>query len=156
MLRSFNPTLPIHLIFHIVSNLASWLAELVLIFMIFSLFLSLHDFISIFLSLVLSCLYCVLQRCFFIIRLPSEFLPVSGPTEQWCASALGAALLCSSRAGSDLGLYPPHTSEGGIQIIFLINRKMPLELAGFEPGAPAWQAMLLTPQPPRLVQRYFI
>ena len=40
----------------------------------------------------------------FLIRLPPEFLPVSGPTERWCASTLGAALLCSSRAGSDSGL----------------------------------------------------
>ena len=35
---------------------------------------------------------------------PTEFLPVSGPSERWCASTLGFALLCSSRAGSDLGL----------------------------------------------------
>ena len=41
---------------------------------------------------------------FIIIRLPPEFLSVSGMTEQWCASTLGASLLCSSRAGSDLGL----------------------------------------------------
>ena len=33
--------------------------------------------------------------------------------------------------------YSPHTSEGGVQIYFLINRKMPLELAEFEPGAAA-------------------
>ena len=40
---------------------------------------------------------------FFICRSP-EFLPVSGLSEPWCTSTLGAALLCSSRAGSDLGL----------------------------------------------------
>ena len=34
---------------------------------------------------------------FFIIRLPTKFLPASGPTEQWCC------LLISSRAGYDLG-----------------------------------------------------
>ena len=39
--------------------------------------------------------------CFF--RLPPEFLPVSGQTERWCASALGTALLFSSRAGSWFG-----------------------------------------------------
>ena len=36
----------------------------------------------------------------FFIRLPPEFLPVVGPLTWWCASTLGAALLCSSRAGS--------------------------------------------------------
>ena len=41
---------------------------------------------------------------FFIICLSPEFLPVLGPLTRWCASTLGAALLCSSRAGSDLGL----------------------------------------------------
>ena len=39
-----------------------------------------------------------------IIRLPPEFLPVLGPLTRWCASILGTALLCSSRAGYDLGL----------------------------------------------------
>ena len=37
---------------------------------------------------------------FFIIRLPPEFLPVSGLLTWWCDSTLGAALLCSSKAGS--------------------------------------------------------
>ena len=37
---------------------------------------------------------------FFIIPLPLEFLPASGPTELWCASTLGAALLCRSRGFS--------------------------------------------------------
>ena len=49
-------------------------------------------------------LWLFLVLFFLIIRLPPEFLPASGPTERWCASTLGAALLCSSRAGSDLGL----------------------------------------------------
>ena len=40
--------------------------------------------------------------CFFI-SLPPEFLPVVGPLTRWCATLLGAALLCSSRAGSRFG-----------------------------------------------------
>ena len=44
------------------------------------------------------------QKTTFFIRLPPEFLPASGPTERWCASTLGAALLISSRVSSDLGL----------------------------------------------------
>ena len=40
----------------------------------------------------------------FFICLPQEFLPVLGSLTRQCASTLGAALLCSSRAGSDLGL----------------------------------------------------
>ena len=34
----------------------------------------------------------------------SEFLPVLGPLTRWNASTLGAALLCSSRVGSDIFL----------------------------------------------------
>ena len=41
----------------------------------------------------------------FFIHLPLEFLPVSGPLMQWCASTLGTALLCSSRAGIWFGAY---------------------------------------------------
>ena len=41
---------------------------------------------------------------FLIICLLPELAPVSGPLTQWCASTLGTALLCSSRAGSDSGL----------------------------------------------------
>ena len=41
----------------------------------------------------------------FFIRLPPEFLPASGPDDWWCASTLGAALLCSSRVGSWFGAY---------------------------------------------------
>ena len=41
---------------------------------------------------------------FFINRLPPEFRPVLGPLTWQCASTLGAALLCSFRAGSDVGL----------------------------------------------------
>ena len=37
-----------------------------------------------------------------IIRPHPELLPVLGPMERW-RDALDAALLCSSRAGSDLG-----------------------------------------------------
>ena len=40
----------------------------------------------------------------FFIGLPPKFLSVLGPCTQWCASTMGAALLCSSRAGSDSGL----------------------------------------------------
>ena len=40
----------------------------------------------------------------FFIRLPPEFLPASGPTERWCASTFGAAMLISSGAGYDFGL----------------------------------------------------
>ena len=39
------------------------------------------------------------------IRLPPEFLPVSGPLTPWCTSTLGAALLCSSRASSWFRAY---------------------------------------------------
>ena len=42
-------------------------------------------------------------------------------------------------------IYPPHISEGGVQINFLINQTMPMELVGFEPGAAAWQVRHLTP-----------
>ena len=42
---------------------------------------------------------------FLIIRLPPEFLPVSGPLTWWFASTLGTALLCSSRAGSWFRAY---------------------------------------------------
>ena len=38
-------------------------------------------------------------------RLSPEFLHVSGPLTWWCASALGAALLCSSWVGSLFGAY---------------------------------------------------
>ena len=40
---------------------------------------------------------------FFSIRPPPELLPVLGPLERYMTPALYAALLCSSRAGSDLG-----------------------------------------------------
>ena len=39
------------------------------------------------------------------IRFSPEFLPVLGLLTQWCASTLGAALLCSSRAGSIILYY---------------------------------------------------
>ena len=45
--------------------------------------------------------------CFFIIitiRLPPEFLLMIGLLTWWCASTLGAALPCGSRAGSNFGL----------------------------------------------------
>ena len=41
------------------------------------------------------------QVIIFFIRLPPEFLPVLGTLTRSCVSTLGAALLCSSRAGSD-------------------------------------------------------
>ena len=46
-------------------------------------------------------------------------------------------ILCTTEKYGTLFIYPPHKSEGGIQINFLINQKMPVELMGFEPGAAA-------------------
>ena len=43
------------------------------------------------------------KELFFFIRLPPEFLPMLGLLTRWCASTLGAALVCSSKAGSDFG-----------------------------------------------------
>ena len=43
------------------------------------------------------------MRFFFSIRLSPELLPVLGPLEWYMMLTLDAALLCSSRAGSDLG-----------------------------------------------------
>ena len=63
-------------------------------------FLSLSWFYAIFTDLFL-----------FLICLTPEFLPASGPLTRWCASTLGAALLCSSRAGSWLGAYIVHKQE---------------------------------------------
>ena len=40
---------------------------------------------------------------FFSICPPRELLPVLGPLEWYLTPTLDAALLCSSRAGSDLG-----------------------------------------------------
>ena len=40
---------------------------------------------------------------FFSICPPPELLPVLGPLERYMTLALDTALLCSSRAGSDLG-----------------------------------------------------
>ena len=40
---------------------------------------------------------------FFCIRPPPELLPVLGPLERYMTPTLDAALLYSSRAGSDLG-----------------------------------------------------
>ena len=64
-----------------------------------------------------------IQLTIFLICLPPEFLPVSGPLTWWCASTLGAALLCSSRAGIDLGLIYPW-NQGFIdirEIVLLIS-----------------------------------
>ena len=79
---------------------------------------------------------------YFLICLPPEFLRVSGPTEGWCASTLGAALQCSSWAGSDSG-YVSRWVEGfiitcwsrqyGFNLETLFSRD--LETARFEPGA---------------------
>ena len=46
--------------------------------------------------------YVFLLFC-FSIRPPPELLPVMGPLERYITPILEAALLCSSRAGSDLG-----------------------------------------------------
>ena len=43
------------------------------------------------------------KRLFLIIRPPPELLPVLVLLEQYMTPTLDAALLCSSRAGSDLG-----------------------------------------------------
>ena len=40
---------------------------------------------------------------FFCIHPPPELLHVLGPLERYMTPTLDAALLCSSRAGSDLG-----------------------------------------------------
>ena len=42
-------------------------------------------------------------KFFFSIRPPPGLLPVSGLLEQYMTPTLDSALLCSSRAGSDLG-----------------------------------------------------
>ena len=55
---------------------------------------------------------------FFIIRLPPELLPVLGLLEWLRDVTLGVALLCSSRAGADLG------HESGV--IAVTNQKMAL------------------------------
>ena len=47
-----------------------------------------------------------LSSFFSSIRLPLEFLPVLGPLERYMMPTLDTALLCSSRASSDLGLSP--------------------------------------------------
>ena len=44
----------------------------------------------------------------FFICLPPEFLPVSGPSEQWCASTLGAALFNGLKFGKILVTTPNH------------------------------------------------
>ena len=41
-------------------------------------------------------------------------VPVSGPLTRWCASTLGAALLCSSRVGSWFGACKRHMSTGAL------------------------------------------
>ena len=43
------------------------------------------------------------QGNFFCICPPPELLPVLGPLERYRTPTLDTALLCSSRAGSDLG-----------------------------------------------------
>ena len=45
-------------------------------------------------------------KCILFFCLPPEFLPVSAPLIRWCASTLGTALSCSSRALLIRGLYP--------------------------------------------------
>ena len=41
------------------------------------------------------------ETFFYCVRLPLEFLPVSGPLTRWCASTLSTALLCSSWGALD-------------------------------------------------------
>ena len=41
--------------------------------------------------------------CFFSIRSPPGLLPVLGPLERYMTPTLDSALLCSSKAGADLG-----------------------------------------------------
>ena len=53
---------------------------------------------------------------FFYIHLFPEFLLASGPLTWWCASTLGAALLCSSRVGSWFGAYIQTCVEGFITL----------------------------------------
>ena len=55
--------------------------------------------------LVIFCYVILHPAVGFFICHPSEFLPVSGPLTRLCASTLGAALLCSFRAGSCFRAY---------------------------------------------------
>ena len=86
-------------------------------------------------------------------------LPLNSKRASWCGDlppGVGAQTrpfdLCARKPwqGTFASLlvfvcrYPPLISEGGVQINFPINQKMPLELVGFEPGAAAWQTALLT------------
>ena len=66
---------------------------------------------------------CVVKRpikyhVFFVfVCLPPEFLPVAGLLTRWCASTLGAALLCNSRVGSWLGAYIQTWGWGLCQLV---------------------------------------
>ena len=59
---------------------------------------------------------------FFSIRPPPELLPVLGPQEQYMTPTLDAALLYSSRAGSDLGRLLDRFYEELCQLGFLIHK----------------------------------
>ena len=61
------------------------------------------------------------MHCFFLsVRFPPELLPVLGLLEQYVKPTLDVALLCSSRAGSDLmhkqyGVYFVRHPEAGFE-----------------------------------------
>ena len=86
----------------------------------------------------------------FFICLSPEFLPVSRPTERWHASRLGAALLCSSWAGSVPVMCPDEfkgfiitcwSRQYGSNLETQFSRD--LETARFEPGAAGSQPAAL-------------
>ena len=55
---------------------------------------------------------------FFIIRPPPELLPVLGPLEQYVMPTLNTALLCSSRAGSDLGRIHAYNTPAQSEVCY--------------------------------------
>ena len=65
----------------------------------------------------------MLNKTFFSIRPSPELLPVLGLLEQYMTPTLDAALLCSSRAGSDLG-RKSNRFEELCQLGFLIPKVM--------------------------------
>ena len=78
---------------------------------------------------------------FFCIHPPPELLPVLGLLEQYMLPTIDATLLCSSRAGSDLGHDSDRFEEitrhhGLINICDYVLNELLFRgaKAGFEPG----------------------
>ena len=69
---------------------------------------------------------------FFSIRPPPKLLPVLGRLKLYMTPTLDAALLCSSRAGSDLGRTSDRFEEL-CQLGFLIPRCYSVEMGRFVP-----------------------